>query len=257
MLTLHHASKTFRDDLAAFCRSATVPREISDAVAAILADVRARGDEAVSYYAAKFDGAKLRARDFRVPAADLAGAAKKITPAELRALQAAHESILAYNKRGLPEDWSAKNKHGALVGALDTDSDPVALVELAIATLVVALALIKAGDVRAVDLVERAPDLIARRRINTDHGAVANERLARKTDPVAIELGRRNELRAGATQLHLQQVKIRPVRKVIHVRRISASPASSSDSGGDALANRPGCGRVLTTTPAKPVSASR
>jgi histidinol dehydrogenase len=85
MLTLHHASKTFRDDLAAFCRSATVPREISDAVAAILADVRARGDEAVSYYAAKFDGAKLRARDFRVPAADLAGAAKKITPAELRA----------------------------------------------------------------------------------------------------------------------------------------------------------------------------
>ena len=116
MLTLHHASKTFRDDLAAFCRSATVPREISDAVAAILADVRARGDEAVSYYAAKFDGAKLRARDFRVPAADLAGAAKKITPAELRALQAAHESILAYNKRGLPEDWSAKNKHGALVG---------------------------------------------------------------------------------------------------------------------------------------------
>jgi histidinol dehydrogenase len=116
MLTLHHASKTFRDDLAAFCRSATVPREIAEAVAAILADVRTRGDEAVSYYAAKFDGAKLRARDFRVPAADLAGAAKKITPAELRALQAAHESILAYNKRGLPEDWSAKNKHGALVG---------------------------------------------------------------------------------------------------------------------------------------------
>lgn len=116
MRTLHHASKTFSDDLAAFCRGALVPREISDAVAAILADVRARGDEAVAYYAAKFDGAKLRAREFRVPEADLAAAAKRLPSAELKALQAARENIVAYNRRGLPEDWTAKNKHGALVG---------------------------------------------------------------------------------------------------------------------------------------------
>ena len=62
MRTLHHASKTFADDLAAFCRGAVVPKEIADTVVAILADVRGRGDEAVAYYAAKFDGAKLRAR---------------------------------------------------------------------------------------------------------------------------------------------------------------------------------------------------
>ena len=56
----------------------------SDAVAAILADVRNRGDEAVAYYAAKFDGAKLRARDFRVSANDLAAAAKRLPAAELK-----------------------------------------------------------------------------------------------------------------------------------------------------------------------------
>lgn len=116
MRTLHHASKTFADDLAAFCRSAVVPKEIADAVAAILADVRTRGDEAVVYYAAKFDGAKLRARDFRVPVSDLAAAAKRLPAAEMRALAAAHDSIVAYNKRGLPEPWTAKNKHGATVG---------------------------------------------------------------------------------------------------------------------------------------------
>ena len=116
MRTLQHASKTFMDDLAAFCRGAVVPKEISDSVAAILADVRARGDEAVAYYAAKFDGAKLRARDFRVPPAEIAAAAKRISAAESRALAAAHENIVAYNKRGLPEAWSAKNKHGATVG---------------------------------------------------------------------------------------------------------------------------------------------
>jgi histidinol dehydrogenase len=116
MRTIHHGSKTFAEDLAAFCRSALIPKEISDSVAAILADVRARGDEAVSYYAAKFDGAKLRAREFRVNPADLASAAKNLPAAEMRALIAARDNIIAYNRRGLPENWSAKNKHGALVG---------------------------------------------------------------------------------------------------------------------------------------------
>lgn len=116
MRTLHHASKTFSEELAAFCRGAVVPREISDAVTAILADVRARGDEAIAYYAAKFDGAKLRARDFRVASADLAAASKRLPAAEMRALEEARENIVAYNRRGLPQRWTARNKHGATVG---------------------------------------------------------------------------------------------------------------------------------------------
>lgn len=116
MRTLHHGSKTFAEDLAAFCRGAVVPKEISDSVAAILADVRTRGDEAVSYYAAKFDGAKLRAREFRVNPNDLASASKGLPLHEMRALVAARDNILAYNRRSLPEDWTAKNKHGATVG---------------------------------------------------------------------------------------------------------------------------------------------
>jgi histidinol dehydrogenase len=116
MRTLHHAAKNFRDELALFCRGADVPKEISDAVAAILADVRARGDEAVSYYAAKFDGAKLRGRDFRVPAAELAAAGKTLPAAEMKALHAAHENIVAFNERNRPKAWTAKNKHGATVG---------------------------------------------------------------------------------------------------------------------------------------------
>jgi histidinol dehydrogenase len=116
MRSLHHASKTFADDLASFCRGAVVPKEISDSVAAILADVRGRGDEAVSYYAAKFDSAKLRARDFPVKPADIAAAAKRLPAAERKALVAARASIIDFNQRGLAENWTAKNKHGAVVG---------------------------------------------------------------------------------------------------------------------------------------------
>ncbi|HEY0967797.1 MAG TPA: histidinol dehydrogenase [Opitutaceae bacterium] len=116
MRLLSFASKSFDSELADFCRGAVVTREISDSVAAILADVRHRGDEAVSYYAAKFDGAKLRARDFRLKPSDLAAAAKRIGPAERKAMTAAYENILAFNQKGLPEGWTGKNKHGAMVG---------------------------------------------------------------------------------------------------------------------------------------------
>lgn len=116
MRHLSISSKTFDAELSEFCRGANVPREISEAVTAILADVRARGDEAVAYYAAKFDGAKLRARDFRIKASDLAAAAKRISPAEMKAMVAAHENIVAFNEKGLPKGWTARNKQGAEIG---------------------------------------------------------------------------------------------------------------------------------------------
>lgn len=116
MRTLNYSDRNAHDGLAAFCRGAEVPREISDAVAGILADVRARGDLAVANYAAKFDGAKLRSRDFRVSAAELAAAAQRLPAAEKKALREAHANIVAYNRRGLPQAWTGRNRHGAQVG---------------------------------------------------------------------------------------------------------------------------------------------
>ena len=119
MRVLQFASKSFETELADFCRGAAVPKEIQDAVAAILADVHQRGDEAVAYYAAKFDGAKLRARDFRVKPSEFAAATKRLSAAERKALVAAHENIVAFNKQSLPKDWLGKNKHGAEVGEIN------------------------------------------------------------------------------------------------------------------------------------------
>lgn len=116
MRFLQASSKTFQNDLAEFCRGAVVPKEISDSVAAILADVRARGDEAVVYYAAKFDGAKLRAREIRVKPTELAAAAKALSVSDRKAMVEAHANIVAFNRKSLPEDWMGKNKQGAEVG---------------------------------------------------------------------------------------------------------------------------------------------
>ena len=116
MRTLTFNAKSFRDELASFCRTASVPREISDSVTAILADVKQRGDEAVAYYAAKFDGAKLAARAFRVKDSEIAGGAKKLAAADAKALMAARDSIVAFHEKSRPKDWSAKNPQGGMVG---------------------------------------------------------------------------------------------------------------------------------------------
>lgn len=116
MRTLQFASKNFDAELAAFCQSSAVSHEIAAAVAGILADVRARGDLAVANYAAKFDGAKLRSREFRVSEAELTAASHRLPAADLRALREAHAGILAFNRRGLPQAWSGRNRHGAIVG---------------------------------------------------------------------------------------------------------------------------------------------
>ncbi|MBW7896197.1 MAG: histidinol dehydrogenase [Opitutaceae bacterium] len=116
MRLLNTTAKPFDQALAEFCRGAETPREIIDTVAAILADIRRRGDTAVAQYAAKFDGAKLRPRDFRVAPAEIAAAHGRLPLAEKRALRAAHANIVAFNRQGQPRAWQARNRQGATVG---------------------------------------------------------------------------------------------------------------------------------------------
>jgi histidinol dehydrogenase len=114
--TLSFASKRFDSELAAFCRGAAVPRRISDAVAAILSGVQSGGNAAVARYALKFDGARLSPRRFRVSAREIAAAATLLPAPRRRALAAAHAAIAEFNRKAFPQDWSARNRHGALVG---------------------------------------------------------------------------------------------------------------------------------------------
>ncbi len=118
MRILSVSSKSFQEDLAAFCRTASASKEMIDSVAAILADVRERGDAAITYYAAKFDGAKLAPRNFRVKPEEIAAAAARVPAADLKALKASYESIRSFHAKSLPKDWKGKNPQGAEVGEL-------------------------------------------------------------------------------------------------------------------------------------------
>jgi histidinol dehydrogenase len=75
-------------------------REVEASVAAILADVRARGDAAVLEYTKRFDGDRRRSlAELEVPAGDLRAALAGLPAAQRSALEAAAARIRAFHER--------------------------------------------------------------------------------------------------------------------------------------------------------------
>ncbi len=100
--------------------SAETDAAIEERVAAIIADVRARGDAAVLEYTARFDGVQAaRMADLEIGAAELRAAFDAITPAQRSALQAAAARVRSYHERQLDacgRSWSYRDADGTLLG---------------------------------------------------------------------------------------------------------------------------------------------
>jgi len=100
-------------------------------VAAILSDVRSRGDAAVLEYTARFDGldaANMAALELR--AQDFAAAFAAITPAQRAALEQAAQRIRRYHERQLQahgQSWQYRDEDGTLLGQKVTPLDRVGI----------------------------------------------------------------------------------------------------------------------------------
>jgi histidinol dehydrogenase len=90
--------------------------DVARDVAAILADVRARGDAALADYTARFDGHEL-GDDWRIPAETCREAFDALDPALRAALELAAERIRAYHEAQLPEDRDYTDASGVRLGA--------------------------------------------------------------------------------------------------------------------------------------------
>ena len=116
MRTIRYGSRDFSFQLAAFCRGATPSHRMQAAVAAILADVRRRGDAAIVHHAARIDGARLTSGQFRVKPAEIIRAAQKLSVRDRAAILLARANVRDYNRRAVPGDWMERNHQGAQVG---------------------------------------------------------------------------------------------------------------------------------------------
>jgi histidinol dehydrogenase len=90
--------------------------DVDQAVAAIIADVRARGDAAVLELTARFDRMDLTADRLEFSAAEIEAEIAKVSAEDRAALELAADRIRAYHQRQLPEDANWTDASGATLG---------------------------------------------------------------------------------------------------------------------------------------------
>ena len=78
--------------------------DVDAAVADIIEDVRARGDEALADYSLRFDRIDARAAGLKIGAAEIAAAVAACEPNALKALELAHDRVADYHARQKPAD---------------------------------------------------------------------------------------------------------------------------------------------------------
>ena len=90
---------------------------VANDVAAIIAEVRARGDEALAEYTARFDGHLLAGENWRISAEECREAFDALAPDLRAALELAAQRIRTYHEAQLPEDRDHIDAVGVRLGA--------------------------------------------------------------------------------------------------------------------------------------------
>ena len=104
-IRLDSTSPDFSERFAAFLATKRETAEdVDQAVRAIIADVRKRGDRALAELTLKFDGVDLDKVGLRVPAAEIDAAVAQCDQRALDALKVARDRIDVYHRRQKPSD---------------------------------------------------------------------------------------------------------------------------------------------------------
>lgn len=102
-------------------------KDVNDAVAAIIADVRTRGDEALVELTNKFDRTAFTVSDLAFTAEDIAAAAAQVPENVRAALQTAHDRIWAHHEKQKPQDHIYTDALGVTLGSIWTPVDAVGI----------------------------------------------------------------------------------------------------------------------------------
>jgi histidinol dehydrogenase len=90
--------------------------DVDAAVAAIIHEVRARGDDALAEFSLRFDRLDLRAKGLAIGSAEIEAAIAACEPRALEALELAHLRVTAYHERQKPADLRFTDALGVELG---------------------------------------------------------------------------------------------------------------------------------------------
>lgn len=116
MQTLRPDQPDFWQRLGAFARGESERPDVRDAVTALLADVRKRGDAALIEHTRRLDRAELTPATLQVDPAELSAAAEDLPTDTRAAIEEAIHCVRVFHEEGRPHDWAGRNPHGAEVG---------------------------------------------------------------------------------------------------------------------------------------------
>ena len=108
-----------------FLARSAFPEEAEKAAAEVLAAIRAEGDAAVARYVAKFEGAHLTPKRFRVTDKELAAAEAAVAPDLKRAVKDAYARVMRFSKASLRKPWTMKTPKGGTAGEFFSPMDRV------------------------------------------------------------------------------------------------------------------------------------
>lgn len=126
---LNSSTADFNDKLDALLAWESVSNaDVAKTVDDVIADIRARGDQALVDYTNKFDNMSAQSMtELVIDAADLKQAFDTLPAKEQSALQVAADRVRDYHERQVQETWSYKEADGTMLGQKVTPLDKVGL----------------------------------------------------------------------------------------------------------------------------------
>ena len=108
-----------------FLERSAFPEEAETAAFEVLSAFRARGDEAVAEYVAKFEGAKLQPKQFRVSAAEMKNVDALVPHPLKRAVKDAYARVMRFSRKSLRMPWTMNTPRGGSAGEFFSPMDRV------------------------------------------------------------------------------------------------------------------------------------
>jgi len=157
MKILSHSDPGYHAFVRRLNRRAIPEAGVRDLVSEIIAQVAAKGDEALVTLTKRFDGATLKSKSLFVSEAEMLAAEKAVSRSTRSAVSRSLKNIHAFAKQSLRKDWSMKNAEGATVGERFTPFDRVGVYVPGGKAPLVSTALMTAGFAKAAGV----PEIIA------------------------------------------------------------------------------------------------
>jgi len=138
----------------AMCERPAFDTKAEREAAAILSQVRTKGNRAVLKFAEKFDGARLHSGNLRVGAREIGDASKNVPAAARSAIRKSYRRIMAFARAGMRKDWRMRSPGGGILGEQFVPLDRVGIYVPGGVTPLISTALMTATLAKAAGVPE-------------------------------------------------------------------------------------------------------